>query len=168
MMMEIPDGCVPGDLFRVGFDERGRERAWKLSTQDDIASNTLATGYNERVYEVVANPTPSPAEQCGVIGKEVADLACEKLKCGEWCRWCGSDHGPVLWARHYHTRVIGVGSGEHHTHSAGKDRRDPPDFVEIRGADGPALGMVSDSAEPERAVLELLKIRWVPPAERHA
>lgn len=168
MMMEVPDGCEPGDLFRVGFDQHGREHAWKLTQHDESFANTLATGYNERVYEVVAHPRPTPAEQCGVTGKEVADLASGELRCGEWCRWCGRDHGPVLWARHYATRVIGVGSGAHHTHSAGKDCRDPPDVVEIRGADGPALGMVDDGAEPERAVLELLKIGWVPPSERHA
>ena len=98
--------------------------------------------------------------------KETRFLA--ELECGEWCGWCEQQHGPVLWARHYQTRVIGVGSGEHHTHSRGKDTLDPPDVVENRGADGPALGMAHDGGEPERAVLKLLKIPWVPTNERHA
>ena len=59
-------------------------------------------------------------------------------------------------------------TGEHHTHSASKERRGPPNVVGIRVADGPTLGMADGGAEPEGAVLDLLKIGWVPPSERRA
>jgi hypothetical protein len=36
-----------------------------------VADNP-ATGYNERVYEVVAQPEPSPAQQCGADGKDLS------------------------------------------------------------------------------------------------
>lgn len=100
----------------------------------------------------------------GSTGRELAsDGASESIMCGEWCGHCGGEHGPVLWARHNQTRVMGVGSGEHHTHSIGRDKRDVCDMVESRRADGPALSGIAgaDPDHPERAVKELLKLPWL-------
>jgi hypothetical protein len=30
-VFQVPEGCREGDLFRVGFDETGEERSWKLT-----------------------------------------------------------------------------------------------------------------------------------------
>ena len=160
MMMDVPGDCAVGDTFRAGFDSEGNETTRKV-TDADGGSNSA---YDEREYVVVNDV--DPVEQCGAEKETVT--AIRGAPCGEWCGHCGQEHPPALWAMHKATRVIGVGSGEVHTRSAGVHPEAPPDVVAHRRPDGPALGMEHDGPEPERAVMNLLKIPWLPPWDRHA
>ena len=65
--------CVFGVNFHrlLAIAESGTETTWKVSdpTEAILSGSTEGTGFNERIYEVVAYPEPTPAEQCGSTGK---------------------------------------------------------------------------------------------------